>query len=512
MPTFAAVDIGSNSVRLKIAEAERNRLKTIHEDREVTRLGQSVFATGSLDPQAMAHTIQVLQRFFRATQTYAVDRTRVVATSALRDAKNARAFIDWVGRATGWRVEIVSGLEEGRLIHLGIVSNARIGRKRALLIDLGGGSCELTLSEEGRIAAMVSLPIGAVRLTQTFLRNDPPSKNELEQMHGFIQREIARIQQRVIGARVQAVLATSGTAAALSGLYEARVGGADESKPHTVPQPGVSKILKELSKRSLAQRRALPGIGPKRAEIIVAGAMVFCELLEMCRLPGFRYLPLGLRDGVLAQLVADYNSKSAMRERVESERQDALVATVNRYGVDLLFARRIRDLAVQLFRRLQPVHQLPPQYMDWLEAAAMLHDVGSYINRSGRRRHTYYVIAHSEIFGYTPVERLIIAAITRYVGKSLPSPSDRNIRLLPSADQNHVPKAVALLRLARAIDQGRRGAVHGVQIKIGNDERVTIRLVPGTAEGVELELWAVEQEKDYFRDVFGRELLVEAAA
>jgi len=511
MPTFAAVDIGSNSVRLKIAEADRDRLKTIHQDREVTRLGESVFATGSLDPQAMAHTIQVLQRFLRAIQTYAVDRTRVVATSALRDAKNARAFIDWVGRATGWRVEVISGLEEGRLIHLGIVSNARIGNKRVLLVDLGGGSCELTLSEEGRIAQMISLPIGAVRLTQTFLHHDPPGENELEQMRGLIEREIARVQQQIIDARVQAVLATSGTPAALSGLYEARVGGADESKPHAVPQPAVSKILKELSRRSLAQRRALPGIGPKRAEIIIAGAMVFSELLEMCRLRGFRYLPLGLRDGLLAQMVADYNAKSALRERVESERQDALVAAANHYGVDLVFVRRIRDLTLRLFRRLQPVHQLPAHYMDWLEAAAMLHDVGSYINRSGRRRHTYYVIAHSEIFGYTPMQRLIIAAIARYVGKSLPSPSDRNIRILPSADQNHVPKAVALLRLARAIDQGRRGAVREAQIKIGSDERVTIRLVPSTAEGVELELWAVEQEKDYFRDVFGRELLVEAA-
>ena len=160
--------------------------------------------------------------------------------------------------------------------------------------------------------------------------------------------------------------------------------------------------------------------------------MVYSELLEMCELRSFRYLPLGLRDGLLAQMMADYNASSAMAERVESERQDALISAAKHYGVDLPFARRIRDLSIQLFRRLQPVHQLPEEYADWLEAAAMLHEVGSYINRSGRRRHTYYVIAHSEIFGYTPVQRLIIAAISRYVGKSLPSPSDRNIRILPS--------------------------------------------------------------------------------
>jgi len=508
MPIFAAVDIGSNSVRLKIAETHRDRLKTVFEDREVTRLGAGVFANGSLEPQAMAYTIQVLQRFLRATQSYAVDRMRVVATSALRDARNRRAFVDWVRTATGWKVEIISGLEEGRLIHLGILSNPGIAKTRALLIDLGGGSCELTLSEQGHIVEMVSLPIGAVRLTKIFLHADPPRKNELEQMRALIQREIARVQARVIEAQVQKVIATSGTAAALSNFYSGR--GDYPSKPAAVPAPALSTIAKDLSKRTLEQRQALRGIGPKRAEIIVAGAMVFSELLEMCELRNFRYLPLGLRDGLLAQMMADYNSKSAMRERVESERQDALIAAGKHYGVDLMFARRIRDLTIELFRRLQPVHQLPAQYVDWLEAAAMLHDVGSYINRSGRRRHTYYVIAHSEIFGYTPVQRLIIAAIARYLGKSLPSPSDRIIRVLPSSDQSRAPKAVALLRLARALDQSRRGAVRDVQIKIA-EERVSLRLTPSTAEGIDLELWAVEQERAYFREVFGRELLAEPA-
>ncbi len=358
MPTFAAVDIGSNSVRLKIAEANRDRLKTVFEDREVTRLGAGVFADGSLEPQTMAHTIQVLQRFFRATQSHAVDRVRVVATSALRDAKNSRAFVDWVRTATGWRVEIISGLEEGRLIHLGILSNARIGSTRALLIDLGGGSCELTLSDKGHIAEMVSLPIGAVRLTQTFIHSDPPRKNELEQMRGFIQREISRVQQRVIESGVQAVIATSGTAAALSGLYTQR-GDGNGSKPVAVPQTAISKIARDLSRRNLTQRQALRGIGPRRAEIIIAGSMVYSELLDRCELRSFRYLPLGLRDGLLAQMMADYNASSAMAERVESERQDALISAAKHYGVDLLFARRIRDLSIQLFRRLQPLHQLP---------------------------------------------------------------------------------------------------------------------------------------------------------
>ena len=440
MPTFAAVDIGSNSVRLKIAKVVRGRLQSLHEDREVTRLGESVFANGSLDPQAMALTIRVLKRFHRAVQDFAADRVRVVATAALRDSRNSRAFLEWVRSATGWKAEVITGLEEGRLIHLGLLANASIARKRALLIDLGGGSCELTISVSGHIADMVSLPIGAVRLTQNFLQHDPPKKDELDQMRRFVQREISRIQKRIREAHVQVAIATSGTPAALSGLYQAKVGGPDESKPQTVPHAAIVKILKELSRRNLDERRALPGIGPRRAEIIIAGAMVFAELMEMCSLGSFRYLPLGLRDGLLAQMLADYAQSPAMKERVEAERKDALLAVVKHYGADLVFAQRTRDFTAQLFRRLQSVHRLPPQYADWLEAAAMLNEVGAYINRSGRRRHTYYIIANSELFGYTPVQRRIIAAIARYVGNSLPTPVMRSCNCSPAPIRPRSPK------------------------------------------------------------------------
>ena len=510
MPTFAAVDIGSNSVRLKIAKVVRGRLLTLHEDREVTRLGESVFATGALDPQAMSLTLRVLRRFHRAAQEHAAERVRVVATSALRDAQNSRAFMEWVRTATGWRVEVISGLEEGRLIHLGVLANSRIAKSRALLIDLGGGSCELTLSNSGHIVDMVSLPIGAVRLTQTFLRNDPPKRSELQQMRAVIQREVSRIKKRILDAKTQVTIATSGTPAALSGLYAAKVRGYDESKPHTVPQSAVASQLEVLTKRSLSQRRSLPGIGPRRAEIIIAGAMVFAELMQLCKLRSFRYLPLGLRDGLLAQMMADYNASTAMREQVESERHDALLSAAKHYGADLTFAQRIRDFALALFRRLQSVHQLPAEYADWLEAAAMLHEVGAYINRSGRRRHTYYVIANSEIFGYTPLQRRIIAAIARFVGKSLPSASNQVMRVLPGLEQINVSKAIALLRLARALDQGRRAAVAELKVRVQPRGRVRLLLTPKASESIELELWAIEQERNYFETVFGRELLAEA--
>src|SRR5271165_3183075 len=212
MPTFAAVDIGSNSVRLKISRLVSHRLVEILEDREVTRLGESVFRNGFLSPEAIALTVKVLRRFHRAAQRTGADSVRVVATSALRDARNSRAFLEWVRSATGWSVEIISGLEEARLIHLGLTSSLRVNSSASLMMDLGGGSCELTVSKKGHIQETVSLPLGAVRLTNDFVHHDPPRKAEMRQMRSLIGREIGRVATRITKARPKVVIATSGTA------------------------------------------------------------------------------------------------------------------------------------------------------------------------------------------------------------------------------------------------------------------------------------------------------------
>jgi len=231
--------------------------------------------------------------------------------------------------------------------------------------------------------------------------------------------------------------------------------------------------------------------------------------MDMCSLRSFRYLPLGLRDGLLAQMLVDYSQSPAMKERVEQERRDALLAVVKHYQANLAYAEHIRDLTMQLFRRLKPVHRLPAEYSGWLEAAAMMHEVGTFINRSGRRRHTHYIIANSELFGYTPIQRRIIAAITRYIGNSLPSVGDAVMKVIPRADQAEVPKAVCLLRLARALDQSRHGAVGTLHVHAKDGGPVTLTLAPATKEGIELELWAIAQERNYFKSVFGRDLLAE---
>ncbi|MGA2989796.1 MAG: Ppx/GppA phosphatase family protein [Candidatus Korobacteraceae bacterium] len=500
MPTFAAVDIGANSVRLKISNLVNHRLSAVHQDREVTRLGEAVFRTGALDPAAIALTVKVLSRFYKAVQTYGAQSVRVVATSALRDASNASAFTAWVHAATGWRVETITGLEEGRLIHLGVISGMRLPLERMLLIDLGGGSCELTVSLHGQIESIYSLPLGAVRLTRVFLQHDPAKKRELQQLKGFIEEEIGRVERELASARVQMTVATSGTASALAEMWAAKA----KKRTTVVPRETLVKLARQLGKMDIAQRRALKGIGPRRAEIITAGAAAFAELLSRLHLPNFRYSPLGLCDGILAQLASEYDISSSVRKRIESERENTLDRMTKQYHVDLRFAARVREHAAALFKELRPVHQLPDEYADWLAAACMLQEIGSFINRTGRRRHTYYAIAHSEMFGYTVRQRLIIAAIARYISASPPLSGGKPVRVLAASDRPLVAKAVGLLRLARALEQGRRGTVTGIRVRVG--PRRVVLLLNAKRPGADLELWALNNERPYFREVFGREL------
>ena len=358
MPTLAAVDIGSNSVRLKISRLSGRRLIEIHEDRQVTRLGDSVFRNGFLSPEAIDDTVKALRRFHRAVQHEGADTVRVVATSAVRDARNSRAFLEWVRSATGWKVEIISGLEEARLIHLGLVSSLRVSPAATLMVDLGGGSCELTISSQGHIRDTVSLPLGAVRLTNEFLAHDPPRKSELRRLRGFVEREIGRIADRIARSRPKTVIATSGTAASLAavchGLYKTK-----GSRAAAVSRTQMRRIAKMLARLPVAERKKLSGVGPRRAEIVVAGAVVYAELLERCQLPGFRYSPLGLRDGLLAQMAADYDRSTRSGKHIESERWDSIRAAVAHYRVDMDHALQVREFAMHLFKTLKSLHRLP---------------------------------------------------------------------------------------------------------------------------------------------------------
>jgi exopolyphosphatase/guanosine-5'-triphosphate,3'-diphosphate pyrophosphatase len=532
LPTFAAIDIGSNSCRLAIANVQQHKLKVFHEDREVVRLGDSVFDTGEISPDAMAITIRALKRFQKAVQAQPVDRVRVVATSAMRDARNAAAFIAWVKSVTGWTVEVVSGLEEGRLIHLGVITDEPGARGRCIMIDLGGGSCEVTLSDGGRIKEMVSMPLGSVRLQQEFLHSDPPTEDQLRQMHSYIDREMRKLERRMGKPNVSLVIATSGAAAALAEASHApslklkvqtkaskaakkspvvrsviaKLGGIPLLETET---PAVRALANKLVKMKNSERLLVPGIGPKRSEIIIGGAFVYAQILERLQLKGFRYSPLGLRDGILAQMLSDSDERASVHKAVEEERLKGVMEVVQRYNIDPKRASPVRADALRLFDGLSRVHELPEGYRELLSAAAMMNEAGKYMNHQGHHRHAQYIIENSEIFGFSPAERITMSAIARYLGKSRPDPLERPMRLIPLEEHVHVIRAIVLLRLAIALNQDRTSGPLPLTLRI-YPKRVLMVLEPGRG-GAELERWSLDKEAAYFREVFKRDLVVELA-
>jgi exopolyphosphatase/guanosine-5'-triphosphate,3'-diphosphate pyrophosphatase len=231
---------------------------------------------------------------------------------------------------------------------------------------------------------------------------------------------------------------------------------------------------------------------------------VFAELLESFGLAGFRYSPLGLRDGILAQMLAEQDARATAHREFEHERWESVLATARRYGVDLRQAEPVREHAVQLYRDLKALHELPPEYESWLAAAAILRDTGKFVNHQGHHRHTQYIVSSSEVYGYTQVQRTVVSAIARYLGKSRPQPGDRALRNIPAAEHMNVHRAVVLLRLAVALNQDRASDVLRVRAKV-YPKRVYLEVEPGRT-GAELELWSLRKEADYFLEVFGREL------
>jgi exopolyphosphatase/guanosine-5'-triphosphate,3'-diphosphate pyrophosphatase len=271
----------------------------------------------------------------------------------------------------------------------------------------------------------------------------------------------------------------------------------------------VRRLADQLVKMNNQQRAAVPGIGPRRSEIVVGGALVYASLLERLGLKGFRYSPLGLRDGILEQMLADVDLRASVHKKIEGERWAGVLQLCRHYGVDIKKADPVRQHVVQLYDEMLRIHELRPEYRLWLAAAAMMQDVGKYMNHQGHHRHTQYIIANSEIFGFSPEQRAVVAAIARYMGKSRPDSLDRVMRAVPIEEHDPVVRAVVLLRLALALNQDRASAAVRMRARV-YPKRVLMELMPGRG-GAELEAWSLKKEAAYFREVFKRELAVEVA-
>lgn len=506
MPKYAAIDIGSNSVRMLAAEAEPGgAVNALAEERQVTRLGEGVFLTGEIDEASMTLTLNTLDRMVRAYRTQNVLAARVVATSAVRDAQNQAVFLERAAAIAGQPVEIISGQEEARLIHLGVESKWPHPDERLLIIDIGGGSAEIIEAEDSRLKHAFSRPLGAVRLQSVFLKNDPPSRDDLSRLEEFIEQKLAVAAQKMGSRHFDLAIGTAATASsavcAANRIARADRDAADRKKVSTAQ---LRRLYRTLSKMDVAARRKIAGVGYRRAEIILPGVAVLLRALETFGLNSMNYCSAGVRDGIIRDLA----DRGAGRERahLNGEQREMVELFARRFGVDLKHARRVAHFSMELFHALENLHQLSSGEGRLLEAAAYLCDVGHAISDTGHHKHSLYIVSNADLGGFTDIERLQVAMLCRYHRKSMPQTRHGDFMALPAENRRSITLLTPLLRIADALDRSREQRVDEIECTLG-DGGVTLKLKANQDTG--LEKWAVESAAPAFRQVFEVPLMVE---
>jgi len=514
MPRFAALDLGSNALRLRIVEADagvvdREQLSLLPDGgssfREVTslrasvRLGSEVFVTGRLAASSIGQACSALRDFRQAMDAAKVDAYRATATSAVREASNGATLVERARREAGIELEVIEGVEEARLIQLAVVRRLGLSDKRALLVDVGGGSTELTFLERGRNAFAMSLPVGTVRLLETYLRGARTVDSTRQKLLSEgIDRALAEAVPHLRKAQFEVVVGTGGSVDTMCELSPLRGGYA--GYPRAVDVAGARNLLARMLVMTAEQRRDAFGLRPDRADTIVPAASIFVRVAEMFRAPAIVAPGVGLKEGILEELV----DKFFDRWDKESETRtviDACVRLGRRYGFDQAHGELVATFATTLFDDLASLHRYGERERLLLRAAALLHDVGDYVRYDGHHKHSYYLIQHSDIMGLTPDERALVANVARYHRKSPPDPAHPNFRDLDKDARAKVRGLAAILRIADALDREHLGKVKSVRAEADVAKRRLVLHVAGEDDR-ELEEWTVRAKSDLLRDVF----------
>ena len=401
--TLAVVDLGSNAVRLQIADAQRDGSLTVRaEDRAAVRLGSQVFRTGRLSPESIAACAMAMQRFAKLAQRAGAQRIRAVATSAVREASNRVQLLRAVRAASGLEIEVVSGAEEARLVCLGILQGAPPS-ERALLLDIGGGSTELISARGEEPESAWSLPLGSVRLTEFFVNSDPIARKEARLLEEAVEDALTEIDPALVGKhrRLVGAAGTTGAVAQLARRLSGAPGGSG-----AVSRDQVHKVLEQLRNTTAKQRRKL-GVDESRVDIMFAGTAILDGVMRKLRVEEMEITARGLRDGLMVDLVRREVRPPASGLHGEHVVLEGLRAFGRRCAYREPHAEQVAELSLALFDQTRRVHRLGAEERALLHAAAMLHDVGAFVSYNRHHKHSYYLLYHADLPGFTDRERRI---------------------------------------------------------------------------------------------------------
>ena len=514
---IAAIDIGTNSFHLLVAavDPKLRTFRIIQAEKATTRLGERDPETGELTEAAMQRGLETLRQFRDLAASHRVEQIVTAATSAVREAPNGRDFLQTILDDLGMEVDLVSGPEEARLIYLGVLSGMPFGDRPHLLLDIGGGSTELILADGRDARALTSTRVGAVRLQRDFVRDDPMPPQRRSFLKAFIQGSLEpavdKVRRRIKPGETPVLVATSGTAMAIGSLA-----ASEEERPprklhgYRVTRQRLDNVVDRLITMTPAQRRELAPINDRRAEIIVPGALILQTTMKMLGVEDFVLSERALREG----LIVDWMLRQGLLEDrfsfQSSIRQRTVIHQVQRFAVNQSRAERVASHALSLYDATRGVmHDDSGEGRELLWAAAMLHTCGQHINISAYHKHTWYLIRHGELLGYSEAEHLMVAAIARYHRRSLPKKRHESWQLVATRDNRRcVHQMALLLRLAAALDRRPEPVISALRIHAVKGS-LDLEIVPERVnQNVSLEQWSLEGCAEVVKEAVGVNLRV----
>ena len=508
---IAAIDIGTNSIHMIVVQVRPDlSFEVVDREKEMVRLGAGGLDGRSLTPTAATAALQTLTKFRRLADAHKVDEIVAAATSAIREADNGGDFIAEVAQRTGINVKVISGTEEARLIHMAAVYGVHMGGSPAVVIDIGGGSVEVTLGTASHLSHARSFKLGVIRLTERFVRTDPLSKRDERRMVKHINRELGDYVDTVAARRFDRVIGTSGTILSLGALALSEDGTVrdDELRNRRVPGKAVRRLRKRLTGADLEARLHMDGLDPRRADIAVAGSILLDSVLRRLGAAEITLCDLALREGLVLDYINRNTATIRKIERYPDVRRRSVIELGERCGYVSAHARHVSQLALSIFDQTRAVHRLGDREREWLEYAALLHDAGVHISYERHHRHSYYLIKNGELRGFEPQEIEIIALLARYHRQATPKKTHEGYGTLKSALRRTVKTLAAMLRLAEGLDRSHAQVITALDVvPKGNTYVIRLR----AAGDAELELWAANRHGEPLEKVLERPLQFEVS-
>lgn len=501
---IAALDLGSNSFHLLVADVHADgTIAPIVRDKEMLRLGEVVGRHGAIPSAEMDRAVATVRRFRLLAESAGAAEIHACATSATRLAANGDQLVDRIEAEAGVRVKVISGLDEAQLIFTAVRASVVLDPPPALAIDIGGGSVEFMIGDATGLLWSESLRIGVGLLASEFVHSDPLAKAERRHLHERIVSEIKPVVAACVRYQPGVAVGSSGTIEALARLA---LTTASEPIPTSVNQMRVDREALRTVHRTLLQsdadeRRKLPGMDPKRIDLIVAGSVLLNTLMDSLQIDSIVISEWALREGIVLDAASRHDPED-WSDDPHAIRRSSVLSLARRCNVDERHSRHVMKLADELFDHTRELHDLTETDRELLGYGALLHQVGRHVSSDGHQKHAAYIIRHGSLRGFSPEDVRILAGIARWQRRGNPEPDDELVGPLDRDGFNRMRQLVALLRIADGLDRGRRQEVMQLDVNVGPD-LVLIGLRSDSGR-TELDLWGGRRKRALFEKVFDR--------